>query len=146
MDQLATDFLSCCEMPLMRQHRRSAWRICRLSSVDWILSAIMAQRSMMRQRCNNLLIRRPVPTCACRRKLAVLTESSFFLNFYIGDAGNTPLGRDHSRYSKECRLCTMTVLHPGVPVMWHSHIRNLSPTAEAVRGALYQGNELLVGL
>ena len=27
------------------------------------------------------------------------------------------------------------VLHPGVPVMWQTHIRDLSPTAEAVRGA-----------
>ena len=25
------------------------------------------------------------------------------------------------------------VLHPGVPVMWHAHIRDLSPTAETVR-------------
>ena len=69
--------------------------------------------------------------------------------FYIGDARNTPLvddgtslGRDHSRYPKECRLCTLAVLHPGVPVMWHTHIRDLSPTAEAVMGPLYQGNEL----
>ena len=44
-------------------------------------------------------------------------------------------GRDHSRYPKECRLCTLAVLHPGVPVMWQTHIRDLSPTAEAVRGA-----------
>ena len=29
------------------------------------------------------------------------------------------------------------VLHPGVPVMWHSHIRDLSPTAEAVRVAAF---------
>ena len=28
------------------------------------------------------------------------------------------------------------VLHPGVPVMWYAHIRDLSPTAEAVRGAV----------
>ena len=28
------------------------------------------------------------------------------------------------------------VLHPGVPVMWHTHIRDLSPTAKAVRGAV----------
>ena len=28
------------------------------------------------------------------------------------------------------------VLHPGVPVLWHTHIRDLSPTAEAVRGAV----------
>ena len=26
------------------------------------------------------------------------------------------------------------VLHPGVPVMWHTHIRDLALTAEAVRG------------
>ena len=98
----------------------------------------------MRQRCNNLLIQGPVPTCPCRRKLAVLTESSFFLIFlfYIGDAGNTPivdagtpLGRDHSRYPREFRLYTLAVLHPGVPVKWHTHIRDLSPTTEAVREA-----------
>ena len=34
------------------------------------------------------------------------------------------------------------VLHPGVPVMWHTHIRDLSPTAEAVREAVCQGNEV----
>ena len=28
------------------------------------------------------------------------------------------------------------VLHPGVPVMWYAHIRDLSPTAEAVREAV----------
>ena len=33
------------------------------------------------------------------------------------------------------------MLHPGVPVLWHTHIRDLSP-AEAVRGAVCQGNEL----
>ena len=66
----------------------------------------------------------------------------FFVNSYIGDAGNTPLvddgtllGRGHSRYSRECWLCTLAVLHPGVTVMWHTHIRDLSPTAEAVREA-----------
>ena len=111
------------------------------SSVDWILSATMVKRSMMRQRCNNLLIPWPLPTCPCRRKLAVLTESSFFLKFYVGDAGKTPLvdvgtslGRGYGRYPNECRLRTLAVLHPGVPVMWQTHIRDLSPTAEAVRG------------
>ena len=34
------------------------------------------------------------------------------------------------------------VLHPGVPVMWQTHIREPSLTAEAVRGAACQGNEL----
>ena len=64
--------------------------------------------------------------------------------FYIGDAGNTPLvddgtppGRDHSRYPRECRLKTLAVLHPGVPVMWHTRIGDLSPTAEAVRGGRF---------
>ena len=28
------------------------------------------------------------------------------------------------------------VLHPGVPVMWYAYIRDLSPTAEAVREAV----------
>ena len=28
------------------------------------------------------------------------------------------------------------VLHPGVPVMWYGHIRDLSPTAEAAREAV----------
>ena len=28
------------------------------------------------------------------------------------------------------------VLHPGVPVMWYAHIRDLFPTAKAVRGAV----------
>ena len=67
-----------------------------------------------------------------------------FLNFYVGDAENTPLvdvgtslGRGYGRYPNECRLRTLAVLHPGVPVVWHTHIRDLSPTADAVRGAAY---------
>ena len=43
----------------------------------------------------------------------------------VGDG--TSLGRGHGRYPNECRLCTLAVLHPGVPVMWHTHIRDLSP-------------------
>ena len=43
-------------------------------------------------------------------------------------------GRDRGRYTRECWLSTLGVLHPGVPVMWYGHIRDLSPTAEAVRG------------
>ena len=34
------------------------------------------------------------------------------------------------------------VLHPGVPAMWHTHIRELSHSAEAVRGTACQGNEV----
>ena len=51
-------------------------------------------------------------------------------------------GRDDSRYTKECWLCTLGALHPGVLVMWQTHIRDLSPTAEAVRGAACQGNKV----
>ena len=43
-----------------------------------------------------------------------LREHVFFLNSYIGDAGNTPLvgdgtplGRDNSRYPRECQLYTL---------------------------------------
>ena len=75
------------------------------------------------------------------RNIACLVAISF-LNFHIGDAGNTPLvgdgtplGRDHSRCPRECQLGALAVLHPGVPVMWHTHIRDLSPTAEAVKGS-----------
>ena len=78
--------------------------------------------------------------------LVSLREHLFFLKFYIRDAGNTPLvgdgtlfGRDHSRYTRECWLRTLAVLHLGVLVMWHSHIRDLSPTAEAVRELLIRG-------
>ena len=66
------------------------------------------------------------------RNLACLVEGTFFLNSHIGDAGNTPLvgdgtsfGRGHGRYPNECRLGALAVLHPGVPVMWHTHIRDL---------------------
>ena len=45
-------------------------------------------------------------------------------------------GRDRGRYSRECWLSTLGVLHPGVPVTWYGHIRDLFPTAEAVRGAV----------
>ena len=43
-------------------------------------------------------------------------------------------GRDRGRYSRECWLSTLGVLHPGVPVMWYGHIRDLSPTAEGCMG------------
>ena len=43
-------------------------------------------------------------------------------------------GRDHGRYARECWLSTLGVLHPGVPVMWYGHIRDLSPTAECCVG------------
>ena len=37
----------------------------------------------------------------------------------------------------QCRgILHKGVLHPDVPVMWYAHIRDLSPTAEAVRGAV----------
>ena len=43
-------------------------------------------------------------------------------------------GRDRSRYPRECWLSTLGVLHPGVPVMWYGHIRDLSPTAKGCMG------------
>ena len=43
-------------------------------------------------------------------------------------------GRDRGRYTRECWLSTLGVLHPGVPVMWNGHIRDLSPTAEGCMG------------
>ena len=54
-------------------------------------------------------------------------------------------GRDCGRYTRECWLSTLGVLHPGVPVMWYAHIRDLSPTAEAVRGSCAQWNEVALG-
>ena len=64
---------------------------------------------------------------------------------YVGDAGNKHFvsrcwhcpGRDYGRYpGSGCQLSTLGVLHPGVPVMWYAHIRDLSPTAEAVKGTV----------
>ena len=47
-------------------------------------------------------------------------------------------GRDRGRYPRECWSSTfLGVLHPGVPVMWYGHIRDLFPTAWDVRRALY---------
>ena len=43
-------------------------------------------------------------------------------------------GRDRGRYSRECWLSTLGVLHPGVPVMWYGLIRDLFPTAEGCMG------------
>ena len=43
-------------------------------------------------------------------------------------------GRDRGRYPRECWLSTLGVLHPGVPVMWYGHIRDLSPSAEGCKG------------
>ena len=44
-------------------------------------------------------------------------------------------GRDCGRYPRECWLSTLGVLHPGVPVMWYGHIRDLFPTAEGCKGS-----------
>ena len=65
------------------------------------------------------------------------------LLLYVGDAGNTslvdagtPLGVTAVVTPRECWLSTLGVLHPGVPAMWKAHIRDLSPSAEAVREAV----------
>ena len=39
-------------------------------------------------------------------------------------------GRDCCPHPREYWLSTLGVLHPGVPVMWYGHIRDLFPTAE----------------
>ena len=51
------------------------------------------------------------------------------------DAG-TPLGATAVVTPGSAWLSTLGVLHPGVPAMWHAHVRDLSPTAEAVREAV----------
>ena len=57
------------------------------------------------------------------------------------------LGRDYGRYSRECWLSTLGVLHPGVPVMWQTHIRDPSPTAESCKGGpLSQGNKVTLAV
>ena len=56
---------------------------------------------------------------------------------YVGDAGNTSLvdaGTPLGATARECWLSTLGVLHPGVPVMWYGHIRDLFPTAEVLYG------------
>ena len=75
--------------------------------------------------------------CLLRKQVLVsgvgslLQTSEVFVFLYVGDAGNTSLS-----LPQECWLSALGVLHPGVPVMWYGHIRDLSPTAEAVRGAV----------
>ena len=44
-------------------------------------------------------------------------------------------GRDRGRHSRKCWLSTLGVLHPGVPVMWYGHIRDLFTTAEGCMGS-----------
>ena len=47
---------------------------------------------------------------------------------------------------RECWLSTLGVLHPGVPVMWYGHIRDLSPKAVRLYGRLYaQCNKATLG-
>ena len=73
-------------------------------------------------------------SCVFFSTLSATVES---MEFYVGDAGNTSLvdaGTDRGRYPRECWLSTLGVLHPGVPVMWYGHIRDLSPTAEGCKG------------
>ena len=55
-------------------------------------------------------------------------------------------GRDRGRYPRECWLSTLGVLHPGVPVMWYGHIRDLFPTVEGCKGSrLPQCNNVALG-
>ena len=41
------------------------------------------------------------------------------------------------KFTLPCVQCTLHrgVLHPGVPVMWYGHIRDLFPTAEGCMGS-----------
>ena len=56
-------------------------------------------------------------------------------------------GRDYGRYPRECWLSALGVLHPGVPVMWYAHIRDLFPTAEGCMGwASTQCNVVTLGV
>ena len=62
--------------------------------------------------------------------------------FYVGDAGNTslvdagtPLGATAVVTSGSAGYLLWGVLHPGVPVMWYGHIRDLFPTAEGCMGS-----------
>ena len=55
-------------------------------------------------------------------------------SFYVGDAGNTSLvdagtllGATLVVTPDSAGLSALGVLHPDVPVMWHVHIRDLSP-------------------
>ena len=73
---------------------------------------------------------------SCRRDITV---SSLI---HVGDAGNTssvdagtPLGATAVVTPRECWLSTLGVLHPGVPVMWYGHIRDLFPTAGGCMGS-----------
>ena len=52
-------------------------------------------------------------------------------------------GRDCGRCSRECWLFVLGVLHPGVSVLWQTHIRDLSPSAESSKGGrFFQCNKL----
>ena len=63
---------------------------------------------------------------------------------YVGDAGNTSLVDAGTALGattvvtpgSACRLSTLGVLHPGVPYHVVCPHQDLSPTAEAVRGAV----------
>ena len=64
-----------------------------------------------------------------------------FFTFLRWDAGNPPLvdvctslGCGYGRYPQWVPFEYVGVLHLGVPVLWHTHIRDLSPTAESCKG------------
>ena len=79
--------------------------------------------------------------CVWAGPIAKISYLVFF--FYVGVAGNTSLvdagtllGATAVVTPGSAGLSTLGVLHAGVLVMWYAHIRDLSPTAEAVRVAV----------
>ena len=66
--------------------------------------------------------------CVSLRRLSDRSSVVVVLLSLRCDAGNTSL---------ECWLSALGVLHPGVPVMWYGHIRDLSPTAESCKGGRF---------
>ena len=63
----------------------------------------------------------------------------------LGDYADRDLGspRNLPTLCAEQRELLRGVLHPGVRVMWQTHIRDLSPTAESCKGGPQrQGNKL----
>ena len=102
----------------IRWRRRSS-----LFAVEWYLAMVEKRMTMMLQVdfLRSAYLVSPILRWGCRE------------HFVSGCWHSS--GRDRGRYPRECWLSTLGVLHPGVPVMWYCHIRDLFPTAGGCMGS-----------
>ena len=101
---------------------------------------VCGQSSGFETEMRGMLVEKTSP--GLRTLVRLLQKSEGFVFFsYVGDAGNTslvdagtPLGATAVVTPGSAGYLLWKWLHPGVPVMWYGHIRDLLPTAGGCKG------------